>query len=125
ARPRIECPDELAALVQPGHLHQILGNLLSNATKYAGGATLLSARARDGQVSLSVVDHGPGISPQFADHLFERYRRDEAWAAEVQGTGIGLYISRELARANGGELFHHHGEPRGSRFELVLPAAGA
>ncbi|MFL6062980.1 MAG: sensor histidine kinase [Marmoricola sp.] len=124
ARPRIECPDELAALVQPGHLHQILGNLLSNATKYAGGATLLSARASDGQVSLSVVDHGPGISPQFADHLFERYRRDEAWAAQVQGTGIGLYISRELARANGGELFHHHGEPHGSRFELVLPAAG-
>lgn len=122
-RPTIDCPEELEVMVQPGHLNQILGNLLSNAVKYAGGATLLAAEVHHGQVSLSVVDHGPGISAQFADHLFERYRRDESSAAQVQGTGIGLFISRELARANGGDLVHHSGVPNGSRFELVLPVA--
>lgn len=122
--PLVDCPPELAVSVQPGHLDQILTNLLSNASKYAAGATrLVAAPVRDGRVELAVHDQGPGIPDDFADQLFQRYRRDDATSSRVGGTGIGLFISRELARANGGDLFHDGDYRDGSRFVLVLEAA--
>jgi len=121
-QPIVSCPEELTAYVQPGHLDQILANLLSNASKYAGGATCLKARDVDTErVSISVVDAGPGIPRDFHEQLFQRSARHPATAATVVGTGIGLFISRALARANGGDLTHQGNQPAGSCFELVLP----
>lgn len=123
-QPGIDCPADLVALVQPGHLDQILANLLGNADKYAGGAVTLSAAAgRDGRVELVVADRGPGVPSRFRDQLFERYSRDPATSTEVVGVGLGLFISRELARANGGELVHRDAIPHGSEFVVSLPAA--
>lgn len=116
----------LSALVQPGHLDQILANLLSNAEKYAGGATEIRACSTPaGQVRITVADAGPGIAPGFRRHLFERFSRDTGTAGTVTGTGLGLFISRELARANGGDLHHEDIAPTGSRFVLTLAAPGA
>jgi signal transduction histidine kinase len=122
--PRVECPPGLQAVVQPSHLDQILTNLLSNADKYAGGATLLRARAAPGgMVEVAVVDSGPGVPVALRPHLFERFSRDSATAQQVMGTGLGLFITRELARANGGDISLHEGSPGGSVFLVCLPAS--
>jgi signal transduction histidine kinase len=122
ARPSVECPADLRVLAQPGHLDQILTNLLSNATKYGDGAHRIAARRTDGFVEIVVADRGPGVPEQFRGHLFERYRRDDATAEKVPGTGLGLFISRELARANGGDLTHHDDGGAGSHFVITVPA---
>jgi signal transduction histidine kinase len=122
SQPIVSCPDELTGYVQPGHLDQILANLLSNAHKYAGGATCVEARAADiDRVVISVSDAGPGIPQDFHDQLFQRSARHPDTVATVSGTGIGLFISRALARANGGDLVHRNSHPHGSCFELTLP----
>lgn len=119
----VDCQEGLTALVQPGHLQQILTNLISNATKYAGGATRLTA-AEDGRggVEVAVLDAGPGVPAAFRAHLFERFSRDAESARRVMGTGLGLFISRELARANGGDLVYREASPTGSAFVITLPA---
>lgn len=119
----VSCPEELMAYVQPGHLDQVLANLLTNARKYAGGATCLEARTLDDQhVVISVSDAGPGIPEDFRERLFDRSTRHPDTATRVAGTGIGLFISRALARANGGDLTHRDNDPTGSCFDLTLPA---
>jgi signal transduction histidine kinase len=121
-QPSLDCATDLTVMVQPGHLDQILGNLLSNAEKYAGGATLLTVDLDpDDQVRITVADQGAGVPADFVGRLFERYSRERSTSTKVKGTGLGLYISRELARANGGELRYEPGEPHGSRFVLQLP----
>ena len=122
SQPEVSCPEELTAHVQPGHLDQVLANLLSNAHKYAGGATCLEARVvDDDRVLVAVVDAGPGIPQDFHAQLFQRSSRHPDTATTVSGTGVGLFISRALARANGGDLTHRSNDTTGSRFELVLP----
>ena len=122
SQPEVSCPEGLTAHVQPGHLDQVLANLLSNAHKYAGGATCLEAHALDAdRVVVSVADAGPGIPEDFHDRLFQRSARHPDTAERVAGTGIGLFISRALARANGGDLTHRGNDTTGSRFELTLP----
>ena len=119
--PRIECPPDLSVMVQPSHLDQILGNLLSNAEKYGGGVVALRVTpVEEGWVEIAVVDHGPGVPEEFRQHLFDRYTRDTATAERVIGTGLGLFISRELAHANGGDLTYRPGLPQGSEFVLRL-----
>lgn len=120
-QPEVSCPADLVALVQPSHLDQVLANLLGNATKYAGGATCLSAQAVDGHVVVAVDDDGPGIPEDFREDAFRRRVRHPDTADTVAGRGLGLHISRALALANGGDL--RLGErATGTRFELRLQA---
>lgn len=121
-QPRVECPEGLVAAVQPGHFDQMLANLLSNADKYAGGATLVAAGTdADGLVEVRVEDAGPGVPEGFRTHLFQRFSRGAENQGDVLGTGLGLFITRELARANGGEVRHVDRSPTGSVFVLTLP----
>ncbi|RZU52708.1 PAS domain S-box-containing protein [Krasilnikovia cinnamomea] len=122
--PDIDCPDGLRATVQPGHLDQILANLLSNADKYGGGATRITARRLGGQVEIRVEDRGPGVPERFRPHLFDRFSRADSTAGSVKGTGLGLYIVRELARANRGDIEYAPGDDTGSVFLVRLPADG-
>jgi len=124
AQPDVHCPEDLVVLIQPGHLDQVLANLLGNATKYAGGATRVVATP-DGerQVVIAVQDDGPGIPEDFRDQVFRRRTRHPDTADTVSGRGLGLHISRALALANGGDL-RLSSEPGGSCFELVLQAPG-
>jgi PAS domain S-box-containing protein len=110
-------------LFAPGHLQQILVNLLSNAAKYGGGATAVRIAARDGWVQVTVEDSGPGVPEQFRDRLFDRLTRADRDATSVKGTGLGLYIVRGLARANHGDVHHEPNPSGGSRFILDLEAA--
>ncbi|QWC86354.1 HAMP domain-containing histidine kinase [Nocardioidaceae bacterium] len=125
--PTTQATDETTVRVQPGHLHQILTNLASNAEKYAGGVTSLTAVAGpDGCVRIEVADGGV-VPSDVRERLFERYARAETHSG-LHGTGLGLAITRDLARANGGDVTYRpryrDGRP-GSVFTVILPGPGA
>jgi signal transduction histidine kinase len=104
----------------PVRLRQVLTNLLSNAVKFspAESPIELETWASGTSAFLSVVDHGPGIPPEREHELFGKFCR---LASSTKGTGLGLYISRGIARAHGGELTHHRNPSGGARFLLELP----
>jgi signal transduction histidine kinase len=100
---------------------QIISNLLSNAFRWTpeGGRIELALEARNGDVSVTVADTGPGITADERDRIFRPF-----WSRDGGGTGLGLTIARELALALGGTIDLKTRPGRGSRFELVLPATG-
>ncbi|GLY03116.1 hypothetical protein Acsp01_34950 [Actinoplanes sp. NBRC 101535] len=112
--------DDVTVLANPGHLQQILVNLLSNAKKYGGGATAVHIDADGGRVHITVEDNGRGVPEEFRHRLFHRMARADRDARRVQGTGLGLYIVRGLARANQGEVRHEPNPRGGSLFVLSL-----
>jgi signal transduction histidine kinase len=99
---------------------QIVGNLLSNAFRATpdGGRIRLGLAQTNGTVSVSVEDTGPGISPEKRDRLFRPFVSERPG-----GTGLGLTIAKELSSALGGRIDVDSAVGRGSRFELLLPAA--
>ncbi|MFA5943881.1 MAG: ATP-binding protein [Candidatus Thermoplasmatota archaeon] len=102
---------------------QIVLNLLSNAVKFtpSGGHVVARVDASDGRARLEVTDDGRGISPADLDKLFQPFIR-VGDTAKVAGTGLGLYISRGLARLMGGDLVAASpGEGKGATFTLTLP----
>jgi CheY-like chemotaxis protein len=104
---------------------QILLNLLSNAVKYnveRGLVTVTTAATTTGTVRITVTDTGPGIRPEQRALLFTPFQRLGAEQGPVEGTGIGLVLSRSLAEAMGGSLDVDTTGP-GSRFWVELPAA--
>lgn len=112
------------ALVDPGHLQQILVNLVSNAGKYGRPPIEVSAwETGDGQVELRIRDHGSGIPEEFVPRLFERYTR--AGTGEALGTGLGLFIVRRLVEANGGQVRLDQAVSPGACFVVTLPAAAS
>jgi PAS domain S-box-containing protein len=111
-------------LFHPGHLQQIVVNLLSNAAKYGGGATGVEILCTGTRVQVAVEDNGPGVPDEFRPHLFERMSRADRDAASVKGTGLGLYIVKGLAHANHGDIHHEPNPAGGSRFVLTLQTAG-
>jgi PAS domain S-box-containing protein len=115
---------DATVLSHPGHLQQILVNLLSNAAKYGGGATAVRInRGRTGEATVTVEDGGPGVPEEFRTRLFERLTRAERDAASVRGTGLGLYIVRGLAHANQGDVRHEPNPDGGSRFVVTMQTA--
>jgi signal transduction histidine kinase len=115
------------ALAGADAVDQIIANLMSNVEKYAatGGEVVVTTRSADGRVIVDVADRGPGVAAAHRDRIFEPFHRaSDSLTARATGTGIGLAISRELARAAGGELSLAD-SARGARFELTLPIAEA
>ncbi|WP_203831477.1 PAS domain S-box protein [Actinoplanes palleronii] len=119
----VDCPPGVTVLANPAHLRQILVNFLTNARKYGGGATGLSAVVVGGEAEVSVTDEGAGVPAELRPHLFERYTRAEDSLAE--GHGLGLHIVSSLAQANGGRVGYRPGVPSGSVFTLRLEIAPA
>jgi two-component system, OmpR family, phosphate regulon sensor histidine kinase PhoR len=105
-------------------IRQIVTNLVDNAAKYSreGGRITVSVEKHDGHVRLSVADQGFGIPTAEQEAIFEKfYRVDPEQTQGGGGTGLGLYISRELARRMNGEIFVDSEPSRGSTFVLELP----
>ncbi|HEX4745474.1 MAG TPA: HAMP domain-containing sensor histidine kinase [Gaiellaceae bacterium] len=101
---------------------QVITNLLSNAFRWTpdGGRIELRLGASNGVVAVDVVDSGPGVPPSQRARIFEAFV-----SQDVDGTGLGLPIARELAVALGGGLELGSGTGSGSRFRLVLPVSPA
>jgi two-component system, OmpR family, sensor histidine kinase BaeS len=127
AAARISFQRELAptpVLADPGRLHQVIANLLSNALKFTppGGRVELLLSQAGGQARLDVRDTGPGISPEDQTHVFDRLWRG-GQAAQITGSGIGLAVAAELTRAHQGVIGLTSESGSGSQFTLTLPLA--
>ena len=128
-------PEASAVLAHPMRLRQVLTNLLSNAVKYNvdGGSVTLTTRRRsahadEGQgdvVEIAVADTGLGMTAEQQAALFQPYNRLGRENSPIEGTGIGLVISRRLAELMNGTLHAESEAGRGSTFTLCLPAAAA
>ena len=103
-------------------IQQILLNLLDNAVKYGSEPVRVRVDSSDGIVRVTVADAGPGIAPAERERIFEKfYRGDPQLTRAPGGTGLGLYISRELAQRMGGRLDLGAGAGPGATFVLELP----
>lgn len=127
---RVDMPGggQVAALGDAERLRQVLDNLLENAVKYSPGAPPrieVHVTRGDRHARIDVVDRGLGIPAAEHGHIFEKfYRVDAAMSKGVGGTGLGLYISRQLVRGMGGTLsVRSAGEGHGSTFSVRLPSA--
>ncbi len=116
----VSAEDGLWAVADPDRLSQILTNLFSNAARYADPGLLeLGARRDEGRVLIWLRDEGPGIPEPLQPQLFQRYRR---LPSRVNGAGLGLWLSRELALVMGGDLWMRSADGGGTSFFIGLPA---
>lgn len=114
--------------VDPDRTKTIIANLLSNAIKYSpnGGPITCHVRARAGIARVAVSDHGLGIASENLHMLFTRFGRVITPETEhLKGTGLGLFLGRQLARLQGGDITVISVPGKGSTFTLHLPSASA
>ena len=121
------CPNEIRVLFDPSHLHQIVSNLCENALQHGGSQgeiarVVLRASNRDtrGTACLEVLDNGPGIDFASSEQLFEPF-----FTTRSGGTGLGLYIARELAETNNAHLEYEPVNSGGSCFRLRFAPTSA
>ncbi|HMN84277.1 MAG TPA: ATP-binding protein [Burkholderiaceae bacterium] len=119
---RIVCSldSDAPLLFDSNHLRQVLVNILSNALRYAsaspGSVSLRWLSRGDDRLELRVADDGPGLAPEVLQHLFEPF-----FTTEARGTGLGLYLARELCHANGAVLRYERLAPEsGGRGEFIV-----
>ena len=123
---RLECRLPAAPVCVPGdpvRLDQVLSNLVSNAIKYspAGGLVLVTVEQERSAALVRVSDQGEGILPEDQTLLFDPFRRAES-ARRSPGAGLGLFITRQIVRAHGGQIDLVSERGRGSTFTVRLPA---
>lgn len=117
--------DRTRVWVDPHRVEQVLRNLLENALKFSpqDAQVTLRARVEDGQVEFAVSDRGPGIPPEELDAIFERFHQaGRAMTRPAEGAGLGLYITKRLVEAMGGEISVESVVGEGSTFRVRLPA---
>ena len=123
----LNVPGEIPGVVaDPGQLHQVLVNLVDNAIKYSpqGGPVTLFVANGDDAIRFSIVDRGLGIPASEHRRIFEKfYRLDPDMTRGIGGTGLGLYICRELVRRMDGKIWVESALGKGSTFVVELPAA--
>ena len=116
-------PEDLVIHFDPNHLHQLLSNLCQNGLRHAAAAdTPVKLQLRAGVIGeahgyLDIVDAGPGIGEENRNHIFEPF-----FTTESNGTGLGLYLAREMAVCNQAQLRYEPTERQESRFRLLFRA---
>jgi two-component system sensor histidine kinase PilS (NtrC family) len=116
-------PQDLTVHVDPGHLHQVLVNLCQNGVRHAGASPHLVIQCGvepSGAIRLDVSDNGPGIDAQTAEQIFEPF-----FTTATSGTGLGLYIARELCEINQARLSYLPVDTGGSCFSIHFAAQRA
>jgi len=120
---KVDMPVEsIEADVDPDRFQIVVRNLLSNAAKYSASGTdiTVDVRRSDAKAMVSVHDEGIGISKEDQSHLFTRFGRIDT-SQHVQGTGLGLWLSREIARMHEGDLTVESRSGLGSTFTFSVP----
>jgi two-component system sensor histidine kinase PilS (NtrC family) len=117
-RPQLDCPADAVVLFDLNHLHQVLWNLVNNGWRYCQqreGSQILRVRQVDHHWQLSVWNDGPPIAPETLRHLFEPF-----FTTEVRGTGLGLYIAREICEANHAQIAYEAPPDGGACFRITF-----
>lgn len=125
---RLDIPSSLTFPVDKFHMEQIITNLLSNAIKYTpikGDITIYLGTIADG-IKFGVFDNGVGITPEEKEIIFQQFgkidRSDLDIAVDIQGSGLGLFISKNLVELHGGKIWvESEGRMQGSKFYFTLP----
>ena len=115
----------LAVRGDPDRLIQVVTNLLSNAAKYSprGEAVRVRVEGDGASTHLTVTDSGPGVPEAFRDRIFSRFAQADATDARGKsGTGLGLYIAKEIVERHGGRLWFESPQGGGATFHLELPS---
>ena len=104
---------------------QVLLNLLSNALKFTpeGGRIDIRAAINDGMAEISVADTGVGIATEDQEAIFEEFRQVGTADKKVEGTGLGLALSRKFIELHGGRIWVQSQPGKGSTFSFTLPAS--
>ncbi|MCL5958005.1 MAG: cell wall metabolism sensor histidine kinase WalK [Chloroflexi bacterium] len=124
-RIKVEIPTNLSPVeADPDGLERILLNLVSNALKYSVAETEVVLRSEkiDGEVVMSVADHGQGIASQDLPHIFERFYQPRT-GRKPGGLGLGPYITKKLVEAHDGRIWVESELGKGSTFYFTLPLA--
>ena len=120
----VDCSDvDGSVLADPLRFKQILRNLMTNAVRYGGPRIRAQSVQTDGVLCLSICDNGPGIDEDRHDAIFELYERDSSKPTLTTSVGVGLTVSRQLARLMGGDVTYEY-SGGWSRFRLELPGLG-
>ena len=123
---RLEIPDKLEIRGRKGQLHQIIVNLVQNAADVLegdpNGEIVITGERIDGDVVIRVADNGPGIPPERIDKIFEPFFTTKPIGA---GTGLGLYVSYNMAMKQGGDLTAANRPNGGAEFTVRVPADDA
>jgi signal transduction histidine kinase len=122
----LEAPEAGVRIAGDGRrLHQVIANLLDNASKYAGGAVRIGVVKGPNAVWLTVDDAGPGVPEVEREAIFERFHRGPAAEAPEapRGTGLGLTLVREHVALHGGRVWVEGRPGGGARFVVELPAS--
>jgi len=118
-------PDLPEIVADEDKVLQIVSNLLTNAIKYSpkGGEIRLTARREDGGVEIVIKDSGVGMSTEQQEKLFGRFERlERADIAKIEGTGLGLFLTKRLVELHGGSISCQSAPGEGSAFTVHLPA---
>ena len=103
----------------------VFENVIANAVRHSpeGGVVTVGAKRDDGRVRFDISDQGPGVASEYRERIFEKFFRVPGTKGE--GIGLGLYISREIVRAHGGDMGVESARSGGARFWFTLPVPGA
>jgi len=114
---------QMSVLADHDRIGHVFSNLIGNAVRHTpkGGSITLGAETIDGSVRFTVADTGTGVPKEYQARIFERFYRVPE--SGHKGTGLGLYIAKEIVRAHGGEIGAESEPGKGSRFWFTLPAA--
>lgn len=116
--------DGIEVNADPMRMGQVFDNLLSNASKYAPESTVcVTLSKEDDQVQVTVADDGPGIDEEHLEKIFQRFYRIPETKLAQRGSGLGLYICRQIIRAHQGEIFAESNLGEGTTFRITLPLA--
>jgi len=112
--------DDIMVRMDSSQLYQVIWNLAENAIRYSTGDILLEMhcgiKKESQRAYIDIIDHGPGIKEEVLDHLFEPF-----FTTDSQGTGLGLYIARELCEANQAALSLYRNSTDGCCFRIHFP----
>jgi signal transduction histidine kinase len=118
-------PDLPLADADPDMVHLVLRQLLSNAVKYSppGSPVTFRVERRQGEIAVSVTDHGCGIPESEQARVFDKFYRARNVRSQIPGTGMGLTIARKIVEAHGGTIWVQSHPKQGSPFFFSLPVA--
>jgi len=120
--------EEISIQVDKERIREVISNLLLNAIKYTppGGAISISSEIKDNFIIVAIKDNGIGVTEEEKKHLFMQFGKIERYGqgldVEIEGSGLGLYISKKIVELHGGEIWvESEGRHKGSTFFFSLP----